>query len=46
LLFGVLADHTSYPIAWLVAAAFAVIAATVMAAGQTRLAGTRTPMPG
>jgi MFS family permease len=37
LLFGVLADHTSYPAAWLVAAAFAIVAAVVMAIGQTRL---------
>jgi MFS family permease len=37
LLFGVLADHTSYPVAWLVAAAFAVVAAAFMAAGQIRL---------
>lgn len=40
LLFGVLADHSSYPLAWLVAAAFAIVAAVVMAAGQTRLAPT------
>jgi MFS family permease len=40
LLFGVLADHTSYPAAWLVAAAFAIVAAVVMAAGQTRLSPT------
>jgi MFS family permease len=37
LLFGVLADHTSYPAAWLVAAALALVAAAVMAAGGTRL---------
>jgi MFS family permease len=37
LLFGVIADHTSYPMAWLVAAAFALIAAAVMGVGQARL---------
>jgi MFS family permease len=37
LLFGVIADHTSYPVAWLVAAAFALIAAAVMGVGQSRL---------
>ena len=40
LLFGVLADHTSYPAAWLVAAGFAVVAAAVMAAGGARLGQT------
>jgi MFS family permease len=37
LLFGVLADHTSYPVAWLAAAAFSVAAAAVMAVGHARL---------
>jgi MFS family permease len=40
LLFGVLADHTSYPAAWLVAALFALVGAAVMSAGQSRLAPT------
>jgi MFS family permease len=38
LLFGVLAEHTSYPAAWLVAAGFALVGAAVMSAGQSRLA--------
>jgi predicted MFS family arabinose efflux permease len=45
LLFGVLADHTSYPVAWLVAAGFAVVAAAVMAVGQSRLAAPVTAAP-
>lgn len=37
LLFGLIADHTSYTMAWVVASSFALIGAAVMAAGGARL---------
>jgi len=40
LLFGVLAEHTSYPLAWLVAAAFALMSAALMSASDSRLSPT------
>jgi MFS family permease len=40
LLFGVLAEHTSYPLAWLVAAAFALAAAALMSTSRSRLSPT------
>jgi cyanate permease len=45
LLFGLIADHASYPVAWLVAAGFAAVSAVVMAAGASRMAGAPAALP-